>query len=226
MLTFFLLLLPLARAQESSDPQPPERGGAEAQQPAAVEPVEPPEAPTALEPILIELAEEPLLPSALDRLRPAGDDAGSPHELADLAAAAGHPDLSRLVGEIVAAIDPDTVLEYATWDDERQGVELVRSMPLGPRASADEVTLRTFLPLDGGPERIDMIFPPRIRVGDGLVKATLMNPQLHMVALPTAHGPLPARESLSTIIGVLGFTFGIEQTLSYHRATPCAGAAP
>jgi hypothetical protein len=128
---------------------------------------------------------------------------------------------ANLVDELVAAVDPDTVLVYASWSDALAAVQVVQTMPLGSRASAGEVVVRSTHPVDGGPERLDMSFPDRIRMGEDKVKVTLMHPQLHLVAVPSEHGPLPARESLSTILGVLGFTLGYEQELAYHQATPC-----
>ncbi len=131
---------------------------------------------------------------------------------------------ANLVDDIIEAVDPEAVLAYASWDEARQGVEVVRSMPLGPRASADEVTLRSFLPLDGRPRSLDVEFPARIRMGSWPVRVTLIEPQLHLVSLPSPQGLLPAHESLSAILGVLGFTLGYEQTLAYRKATPCSQA--
>lgn len=128
---------------------------------------------------------------------------------------------ANLVDELIDAVDPDTVLVYASWSEALAAVQVVQTMPLGRRSSAGEVTVRSTHPTDGGPERLDMDFPARIRMGEGAVKVTLMEPQLHLVSVPSAHGPLPARESLSTILGVLGFTLGFEQELAYHQATPC-----
>ena len=128
---------------------------------------------------------------------------------------------ANLVDEIITAVDPETVLIHTAWSDDLQAVEVVRTMPLGRRASAGEVTMRSTHPVNGGPERLVMSFPDRIRMGEGLVKVTLMSTQLHLVSVPSAHGPLPARESVSTILGVLGFTLGYEQDLAYHQATPC-----
>ena len=128
---------------------------------------------------------------------------------------------ANLVDEIIDAVDPDTVLVWASWDEDRQGVQVVQTMPLGRRAAAGEVTVRSLHPLDGGPERLDMELPNRIRMGDWPARVTLLEPQLHLVSLPTPHGPMPARESLSTILGVMGFTLGYEQDLAYHLATPC-----
>ena len=128
---------------------------------------------------------------------------------------------ANLVDEIIAAVDPETVLIHTAWNDAQQAVEVVRTMPLGRRVAAGEVTMRSTHPVAGGQERLTMSFPDRIRMGEGLVKVTLMSTQLHLVAVPSAHGPLPARESVSTILGVLGFTLGYEQDLTYHQATPC-----
>ncbi len=128
---------------------------------------------------------------------------------------------ANLVDEIVETVDPDAVLVWASWDDTQRAVQVTRTMPLGERASAGEIQVRSVHPLDQRPARLDVEFPHRIRIGSWPVRATLLDPQLHLVSLQTTHGPMPARESLSTILGALGFTLGYEQDLAYHLATPC-----
>ncbi len=56
---------------------------------------------------------------------------------------------ANLVDEIIEAVDPDTVLVWAGWDEERASVQVVKTMPLGRRAAAGEVTVRSLHPLDG-----------------------------------------------------------------------------
>ncbi len=130
---------------------------------------------------------------------------------------------ANLVDGIIETLDPDTVMVWTGWDEATRAVRVVETFPVSERASAGELSITSLHPVAGGPLRLDVGFPKKTKLGDGPVKVTLIDPQLHLVALPTEHGPLPAAESLSTILGVLGFTLGYEQTLRYGVATPCGG---
>jgi hypothetical protein len=128
---------------------------------------------------------------------------------------------ANLVDEIIEAVDPETLMVWAAWDEEAQAVKVVETMPLGERASAGEVTITSLHPVEGGPVRLDVAFPKRVGIRELPVKVTLMEPQLHLVAVETERGPMPAVESLSTILGVLGFTLGYEQLLKYRTVRGC-----
>jgi hypothetical protein len=60
-----------------------------------------------------------------------------------------------------------------------------------------------------------------MRVGDGMVSATVLNGQLHLVGQTTELGTLPSVESLSVVVGAFGFTLGVEQEIRYTRVRPC-----
>jgi len=91
----------------------------------------------------------------------------------------------------------------------------------GRFAGSDLVTLRV---TDWrAADRLDVTLPRVIKVGDGLVKASIYDGQVHVLATPTPLGPLPTEESASVVAGLLGFTVGVDQRLTYTAYRPCGG---
>lgn len=128
----------------------------------------------------------------------------------------------NLLHNVLDEINPATTIAHAEWSEPESGVVLYQDMPLKDGRNADVVTLTTYLP--GGGEqatRLDAVFPRRVRVGEGMLKATIFDAQMHLRGQPDASGVLPALESVSLGIGVLGFTVGYEQKLTYARAATC-----
>ncbi len=128
----------------------------------------------------------------------------------------------NLIDEILEAIDPASTTSYGQWGDDPAGVTLIQDAPLTDRPRSDALSLVSFFP-QGRPHatKLDVGFPKRIKVGDGLVKATLIDPQLHLRGQVVGDAVLPALESVSSVFGVLGFTVGYEQKLTYSAAMPC-----
>jgi hypothetical protein len=137
-------------------------------------------------------------------------------------------DAMNLLDQVLEEIDPAATIAYAQWDDDKGGVTLLQDMPLTEARNSDVVTLTTFVPGGGAyATSLDAEFPRRIKVGDGLVKATVFDAQLHLRAQQDETGALPQLESVSLGIGVLGFTAAYEQKLVYaHAATCTAPPAP
>lgn len=137
-----------------------------------------------------------------------------------------------MVDRVLDAIDPAATTSYAQWADSPRGVTLVQDVPLDESASADTVTLTTFfgvpadrtLPGAAPATSLSMVFPKRMRVGEGLLKATLKEPQLHVRATVVDEQAMPTVERLSVVVGALGFTVGYEQTLRYRQALRCPPA--
>ena len=65
-----------------------------------------------------------------------------------------------------------------------------------------------------------------IKVGDWPFVAKIRDGQAHIVGLPHGEHTLPWAESMSVTVGVMGFTFAWEQTLTYTKATPCSASTP
>jgi hypothetical protein len=127
----------------------------------------------------------------------------------------------HLFTEILDEIDPATATSYGEWDDKTRAVKLIQDVPISDKPTADTVSVVTTFPEGGPATAVDVTFPTRIRMGEGLIKATLFDSQLHLRSQKVGEVVLPALESLSFGLGALGFTVGYEQKLVYEKATPC-----
>jgi hypothetical protein len=134
----------------------------------------------------------------------------------------GPSDAMNLLDKVLEEIDPVATTSIAEWRDDPAGITLIQDAPLTDRPRSDTLTLTTFFP-DGDDHatRLDVEFPKRQKVGDGLVKLTIIDPQFHLRGQEVAGDVLPALESTSAVFGLLGFTVGYEQKLSYTAAEPC-----
>lgn len=123
--------------------------------------------------------------------------------------------------QLLDDIHPTTTTSYTRWDADRGAVALVQAVPL----SRDRGTLdvHTYFPAAGPPTTLDATFPARIKAGEGMLKVTVRDGQLHLRGKNTALGTLPGEEGVSTVVGILGFTFGFDQRVSYERARACGG---
>lgn len=124
-----------------------------------------------------------------------------------------------MLDKIIAEIDPEVTTAWSLWDEAEGAVVLEQQVPLS--RGQDELRIQTRFPGGGPPTALDAVFPPSIRVGDGLVKASLRDAQLHLRGRQGGLGLLPTDEGLSVIIGVLGYTLGFEQRLRYEAARAC-----
>lgn len=124
-----------------------------------------------------------------------------------------------MLDKIIADIDPAVTTVYSRWEEESRSVTLEQIVPLDGRKGELQITVR--FPEGGPPTSLDAVFPPSFMAGDGLLKANVRDAQLHLRGQSTALGVLPVEESVSVIVGVLGFTLGLEQRIRYGRARPC-----
>lgn len=128
---------------------------------------------------------------------------------------------ANLLEEILADLEPATATSYAEWRDADGSVHLVQDVPVSDSARAETVAVETRFPGGGAATALDATFPKRLRVGEGLIKATVFDGQLHLRGQQVGDGVLPAVDSLSFGIGALGFTVAYEQKLVFETATRC-----
>lgn len=125
----------------------------------------------------------------------------------------------NMLDKIIADIDPAVTTVYSRWDEESRAVVLEQYVPLDGRKGDLQVTV-TFP--EGGPATmLDAVFPASFMAGDGLIQANVRDAQLHLRGQSTALGVLPVEESVSVVVGVMGFTLGLEQRITYGRARAC-----
>ncbi|MEZ4235408.1 MAG: hypothetical protein R3F59_04455 [Myxococcota bacterium] len=133
----------------------------------------------------------------------------------------------NLLRHTLDLIDPATSTATAEWRDSEASVRVLQDVPVDDAANADVLAVSTRFP-GGGDQAtdVDVVFPRRMRGGTRLLRVTVYDAQFHLRAQRVGERVLPAKESVSLGLSVLGFTIGYEQALTYRRATPCAPAEP
>ncbi len=144
-------------------------------------------------------------------------DTGAPSDSTITVDAGG--DAVNTLRRVLDAIDPATETIYAEWSEDRRAVRLYRDVPL--EKGSGTVTVETLFPEGGLATSLDATFPRRVKVGDGLVKVTVFDGQMHLRAQQVGDLVVPALESLSVGLGALGFTGAYEQKLTYEKAVRC-----
>ncbi|MCA9494778.1 MAG: hypothetical protein KC621_32840 [Myxococcales bacterium] len=123
------------------------------------------------------------------------------------------------------AIDPETETAYAEWSESKGAVRLLQDIPF-EGSGRDTVVVETLFPAGGPATSLDATFPRRVKVGDALLKVTLFDGQMHLRGQQVGELVMPALESLSVGMGLLGFTGAWEQKLTYQKAQRCTASAP
>ncbi len=124
--------------------------------------------------------------------------------------------------EIVDSWQPAGSTTVSEWSDELGAIKLIQDIPLLDKTNPPVVTVTSVFP--GGdvhPTVIDAVFPPRIKLGEWPVRFTLMDTRFHLRQQPVGSYVLPQVEGFTMMAGVLGFTFGYEQQLTYTTAQAC-----
>ncbi len=134
-----------------------------------------------------------------------------------VALASSGPQAVNLLDEILDEVDPSVTMAYV--EPTAQGWALVEHADID--GHTDDLDMRWQIDATGLPTALDVTFPKRMQIGDGVVKARILNGQLHLRGQTNELGTLPSSESLSVVVGVLGFTVGVEQEIRYVRARPC-----
>jgi hypothetical protein len=135
----------------------------------------------------------------------------------DVALASSGPQAANLLDEVLDEVDPEVTVAYV--EPDTQGWALVEQADIA--GQEDDLDMRWHIDPTGLPTALDVTFPKRMQIGDGAVKARVLNGQLHLRGQTNELGTLPVSESLSVVVGVLGFTVGVEQEIRYVRARPC-----
>jgi hypothetical protein len=127
----------------------------------------------------------------------------------------------NLLQEVLEGLEPATSTAYAEWREADRTVRLLQDVPVSKKARAETVTVETTFPGGGAATALDARFPTRLRVGEGLARATVFDAQLHLRGQPAGDVVLPALDSLSFGVGAFGFTVAYEQELGFETATRC-----
>jgi hypothetical protein len=141
-----------------------------------------------------------------------GDDGGSAEAI-------------NIFHEIVDSWEPAGSTTMSEWSDELGAIRLVQDIPLLDKVNPPVVTVTSTFP--GGDEHptvIDAAFPKRIKLGEWPVRVTLMDTQFHLRQQPVGDQVLPQVEGFSLMAGVLGFTLGYEQQITYATARACTSS--
>ena len=126
---------------------------------------------------------------------------------------------SNVLRNAVEETAGDVETSVAQWDDEQNAVLYLRELPLQGDNRPIKVTVR--FPDAGKADRIDAVWPQLIKVGEWPLKVKIRDAQMHAVGHAAGDHVIPWAESLSFVIGALGYTAGFEQTVKWRSATPC-----
>ncbi|MFT4976261.1 MAG: hypothetical protein ACI8S6_002157 [Myxococcota bacterium] len=130
--------------------------------------------------------------------------------------------VNLLRGSVEEWWDASVTTSYMRWDEALDGAWLVVEVPTSDERGAELVTMNAFFPGAGEhATRIDSILPRRLSVGDGFIKAKVMNGQLHLEGRVVDGRLMPVTESWGAVLGALGFTVGYEQRIAYTSAQEC-----
>jgi len=128
-----------------------------------------------------------------------------------------------VLDETLESIDPGVTTAYVVWDEAASAVRLHQLVALGDR---EDLEITVLFPGDGPPTRLDAVFPSVLKRREEGLTFTARDAQLHLRGQVTDLGLVPGAEGVSVVMGVLGFTVGFDQRLSYDRVRACPKAAP
>ncbi|MCO4747492.1 MAG: hypothetical protein KC912_22010 [Proteobacteria bacterium] len=142
----------------------------------------------------------------------------------------GAADAANFIDRLLDSIDPATTMSYAQWTTDKSMVEFVQHVPLDDSRRPKEVTLRTQFPEGERATAIDALFPRRLNLADLSdeklpIRVTLMDGQAHLRSQAFDDIVLPGAETMSMVVGLLGYTIGYEQRVVYKTAQKCTAKA-
>ncbi len=127
--------------------------------------------------------------------------------------------------EIVDSWEPAGSTTVSEWDNDAGAIRLIQDIPLLDRVNPPVVSVTSTFP--GGSEHptiIDAVFPKRVKLGEWPMRVTLMDTQFHLRQQPVGDQVLPQVEGFTLMAGVLGFTLGYEQQITYATAQACTSS--
>jgi len=126
-----------------------------------------------------------------------------------------------MLDEIIDDIDPSGTSVYVTWDPDAKVVQMTESVPFDHGDDAMEILVH--FPNGEAPTRLDATFPKRMKLREDGMAFTIRDAQLHLRSRQTELGVVPGVEGMSVVVGMMGFTAGIDQRVSYDRVRACPG---
>jgi len=131
----------------------------------------------------------------------------------------------NILTEAIEELSGNVETSMAQWDRETNAVMYLRQMPLSDNDNRP-IKVDVRFP-EGGPlpDRLDVVWPKLIKMGDWPLIAKFRDAQAHIVGHLHEEKVLPWAESASFTVGAMGFTAGWEQVIQYTKATPCTAPA-
>lgn len=127
-----------------------------------------------------------------------------------------------IVDEILEEVAAEATLSWV--EPTPQGGKLLFQRAQVDGAPKDEpLEIKTRFDKGGGATAVDILFPKRIRIDtdEPLLRPVLLDAQVHVRAEDTALGRVVTRETASFVLGLFGFTLGVEQQIRYTGARAC-----
>ena len=111
---------------------------------------------------------------------------------------------------------------FVQWDAAKDAVRLRREVPITDKNPRETSRIEVWFP-GGGllPTIEDVRFPPHVTVGEWPWRVRLQDAQMHVRAEIRGGQSWPSFESASLVASLLGFTFGIEQTILWESWAAC-----
>lgn len=130
--------------------------------------------------------------------------------------------LRRAIDELTGSVETS----LAQWDAEQEAVVYLREVPVSDK---DRRAVKVNVRFPGaGPhaDRLDAVWPRMVKVGEWPLFVKVRDGQAHLQGFvhEGAGGAvvLPLAETMSFVVGALGYTLGFEQAMTYEGATPCS----
>ena len=133
----------------------------------------------------------------------------------EVAIASSGPQAVNMLDGILGDVDPAVTTAYVEPDGD--GWALVEHADI--QGHEEDLDMRWHIDPSGLPTALDVTFPKRMRMGDGLVTAKVLNGQLHLAGQTNELGTLPSVETLPVTRSRIHRRRGAG--VRYTRVRPC-----